>query len=132
AAGKGYVTTTAAAEIAADQTVGLPAELAAHIRAAVDEHESAKKSGASVEARCSRDADKLELLLQAREYAEAGQAVGSMPRFVESMIPLITTETGKALRDAALKVAPSAWWDDFAKRFGTDQQNARPSIRIAK
>jgi putative hydrolase of HD superfamily len=131
AAGKSYVTIVPAVDIAADQTAELPAELAEHIRAAVAEHESAKTDGASLEARCSRDADKLELLLQAREYAEAGQGVGAMPRYIESMIPLITTSTGIALRDAALRVAPSAWWDDFARRFGTPAQDQRP-IRIAK
>ncbi|OBA51534.1 hypothetical protein A5789_27560 [Nocardia sp. 852002-51101_SCH5132738] len=131
AAGKAYVTTTAATEVIADQTAGLPAELAEHIRAAVAEHESAKKAGASLESQCSRDADKLELLLQAREYAEAGQGVGAMPRFIDSMVPLITTKTGQALRDAALRVPPSAWWDEFARRFGTTAQNERP-IRLAK
>ncbi|WP_067904501.1 HD domain-containing protein [Nocardia vaccinii] len=131
AAGKSYVSIVPAVEIAADQTAELPDELAEQIRAAVAEHEGAKTAGATLEARCSRDADKLELLLQAREYAHAGQGVGSMPRYIESMVPLITTTTGKALRDAALRVSPAAWWDDFARRFGGPEQGQRP-IRIAK
>lgn len=131
AAGKAYVTTVPAVDVVADQTEGLPAALAERIKAAVAEHESAKRPGASIEARCSRDADKLELLLQAREYQEAGRGVGSMPRFIDSMLPLISTPTGKALADAALHVAPSAWWDEFAKKFGTPGAAERP-IRLAK
>ncbi|MFD5357752.1 HD family hydrolase, partial [Streptomyces sp. NPDC058657] len=131
AAGKSYVSIVDAVDIATDQTAELPAALAAHIQAVVAEHESAKTADATPESRCSRDADKLELLLQAREYAHAGQGVGSMPRYIDSMIPLITTPTGKALRDAALRVSPAAWWDDFARRFGGPEQDQRP-MRIAK
>ncbi|GAA0532811.1 hypothetical protein GCM10011581_17540 [Saccharopolyspora subtropica] len=66
--GKKYVQTAAPHDIVTDQTAGLPEDLAARIVAAVDEHESAKTPEATPESRCSRDADKLELLLQAREY----------------------------------------------------------------
>ncbi|MBF6302311.1 HD domain-containing protein [Nocardia amamiensis] len=131
ATGKAYVTQVSATEVVADQTAGLPADLAARIRAAVVEHESAKRAGASAEALCSRDADKLDLLLQAREYQEAGRGAAAMGRFIHSMIPLITTATGKALAEAALTVPPSAWWDDFAKRFGTPAASERP-VRLAQ
>lgn len=131
ATGKAYVTQVPATEVVADQTAGLPAELAERICAAVAEHESAKTPGASKEALCSRDADKLDLLIQAREYQEAGRGVAAMDRFISSMIPLISTSTGTALAQAALNVPPSAWWDDFAKRFGTPAAAERP-IRLAK
>ncbi|MGV9336655.1 HD domain-containing protein [Nocardia sp. NPDC003726] len=130
ATGKAYVSQVPATDVVADQTAGLPAELAERIRAAVAEHESAKRPGASIESLCSRDADKLDLLLQAREYQEAGRGVGAMGRYIDSMIPLVTTATGKALAAAALTVPPSAWWDEFAKRFGTPAATERP-IRLA-
>lgn len=130
ATGKAYVTQVPATDVVADQTADLPTELAERIRAAVAEHESAKQPGASAESLCSRDADKLDLLLQAREYQEAGRGAAAMDRFIHSMIPLITTATGKALAAAAIKVPPSAWWDDFAKRFGTPAATQRP-IRLA-
>ncbi|MBF6171094.1 HD domain-containing protein [Nocardia blacklockiae] len=110
-----YNDTTPPAEIVADQTEGLPDQLARRIRAAVDEHESAKTEQATLEARCSRDADKLELLMQAREYQEAGRAPRLMQRYIDSMIPMITTPTGKALRDSALSAPPSTWWDGLAR-----------------
>ncbi|MFE3195932.1 HD family hydrolase [Nocardia sp. NPDC059240] len=131
AVGKPYVKTVPATEVAADQTSSLPVELAERIRGAIAEHESSKRPGASKEAMCSRDADKLELLLTAREYQEAGRAPKSIGRYIESMIPMITTATGQALRDAALHTDPSAWWDDFATRFGTPAASERP-FKVAK
>ncbi|WP_280467921.1 HD domain-containing protein [Nocardia cyriacigeorgica] len=127
ASGKAYVTQVPAGEVVADQTAGLPEELAERIRSAVAEHESAKQPGASVEALCSRDADKLDLLITAREYQEAGRGAASMDRFIRSMIPLITTATGKALAEAALTVPPTAWWDEFARKFGTPAAAERPN-----
>ena len=127
ATAKAYVAQVPATEVVADQTAGLPADLAERIQALVAEHESAKYPDASIEARCSRDADKLDLLLTAREYQEAGRGAGAMDRFIDSMLPLISTATGKALADAALAVPPSAWWTDFAKRFGTPAAQERPN-----
>lgn len=115
--GKEYVTTTAPATVAADQVAGLPAELAGCITKLIAEHESAKGHDATPEARCSRDADKIECLLQARQYQEQGNT--NMGRYVDSMLREVATPTGKALAKAAAEVSPSAWWDGFAARFGT-------------
>jgi putative hydrolases of HD superfamily len=130
ATGKAYVQQVPATEVGADQTAGLPSELAERVMAAVAEHESAKQPNASIESLCSRDADKLDLLLTAREYQEAGRGA-ALDRFIESMLPMLTTATGKDLAEAALKVPPSSWWDGFAKRFGTPAAAQRP-IRLAK
>lgn len=127
ASGKAYITQVPAVEVVADQTAGLPEALAERICSAVAEHESAKQPGASPEALCSRDADKLDLLLTAREYQEAGRGAGSMDRFIRSMIPLITTTAGKGLAEAALAVPPTAWWDEFARKFGTAAASERPA-----
>jgi len=102
-------------DVARDQVQHLPAPLAAHIEALVAEHESAKTSyDFTPEARCSRDADKLELLLQAREYQAAG--VSKMERFIQTMQGSVVTDTGKALMDSALRIAPSEWWEAFGRR----------------
>lgn len=98
-------------DVAADQVRHLPAPLAAHITAVVAEHEAAKDIDHTPEARCSRDADKLELLLQAREYQAAG--VAKMDRFIETMREAVVTDTGKLLLDSALRTAPSEWWEAF-------------------
>ncbi len=58
-----------------------------------------RTSDATVESRCSRDVGKLELLLQAREcHAQGNQLV---QRYIDSVIPAISTRTGMALAKAA-------------------------------
>lgn len=101
-------------EVARDQVKNLPAPLAAHIEALIAEHEAAKDLDHTPEARCSRDADKLELLLQAREYQAAG--VTKMDRFIQTMQAAVVTDTGKAMMDSALRIVPSEWWEAFGKR----------------
>lgn len=115
--GKPYVSTPPAQAIAADQVTGLPETLAQRISALIDEHEGAKQPHATAEARCSRDADKLECLLQAREYQAQGNP--QMQPWIDSMVAAVTTETGKRLATAAQDLAPGAWWSEFAAAFGT-------------
>ena len=114
--GKPYVRTTDPNLVIADQTAALPSGLAAHITALVAEHESAKTPDATLESRCSRDADKLELLLQAREYQAQGNQL--VQPYIDSMIPAISTRTGLALAKIAQDLSPSIWWDEFAAAFG--------------
>jgi len=115
--GKPYVRTADPNKVIADQTAALPASLAEHITALVAEHESAKTPDATLESRCSRDADKLELLLQAREYQAQGNQL--VQPYIDSMIPAISTRTGMALAKTAQDLSPSIWWDEFAAAFGT-------------
>lgn len=114
--GKPYVALPPAQTVIADQVTGVPASLAAHIQALIDEHEGAKQPGSTREAQCSRDADKLECLLQAREYQLAGNQL--MQPWIDSMAEAVTTETGKRLAATAQELSPDAWWADFAATFG--------------
>src|SRR5215218_3012145 len=66
--GKGYVVTAPNPEVTADQVASFPPEIGGAVREVVDEYESQS----SPEARVARDADKLECLLQAREYQDQG------------------------------------------------------------
>jgi putative hydrolases of HD superfamily len=115
--GRPYVRTADPNKVIADQTAALPASLAKHITALVAEHESAKTPDATLESRCSRDADKLELLLQAREYQAQGNQM--VQPYIDSMIPAISTRTGMALAKTAQDLSPGIWWDEFAAAFGT-------------
>lgn len=115
--GKRYVTTADPAEVVADQTHALPDDLARRIRGLVAEHESAKTADATPESRCSRDADKIECLLQAREYQREGFT--ELSPWVATMVDAVSTATGKALAAVAAEVPPAAWWDGFARTFGT-------------
>lgn len=113
--GRAYVTTVPAQQVAADQVSGLPDRLAAHLAALIDEHENAKTPAATSEARCSRDADKIDCLLQAREYQVQGNQ--QVQPWIDSMTTAVTTETGKKLAAAAQEVEPGAWWAEFAAAF---------------
>lgn len=115
--GKKYVATKPAVEVATDQVAGLPPDLARHVVELIAEHESAKTPDATLEARCSRDADKLECLLQAREYQQSGNV--NLEPWVTSMAEAVSTPTGKALAAAAMNTSPAAWWDAFARNYAS-------------
>jgi putative hydrolases of HD superfamily len=67
--GKAYVVTALNAEVTADQVAGFPAEASQAVRQLVGDYEARQ----SLEARLAKDADKLECLIQAREYQAMAQ-----------------------------------------------------------
>lgn len=113
---KRYATTTDAVGTVEDQAVDLPPYLAQHIVALVTEHESAKNADTTMEAKCSRDADKVECLLQAREYMQAGNQVAW--RWVEDMAAAVSTAAARELAETAQKLEPSVWWEHLSERHG--------------
>ncbi|WP_328996803.1 HD domain-containing protein [Kribbella sp. NBC_01245] len=100
-----YVDVASNERITEDQIANLPDRTAKSIREAVAEYES----GGTLEARCAKDADRLECLMQAVEYREAGYA--RVDGWIESSRSNIQTPFGKRLADAALTVSPLAWRD---------------------
>ncbi|MGB3443770.1 MAG: HD domain-containing protein [Actinophytocola sp.] len=101
----GYLTKPEPRQITADQTAHLPDQSRDVIRAAVDEYESQQ----SAEALCAKDADKLEMLLQAVEYRDVG--VSRVDGWIDSARKSIRTATGRKVADAALTLSPLAWRD---------------------
>ena len=89
--------------ITADQTARLPEQSRDVIRAAVDEYEEQ----VSPEAMCAKDADKLEMLLQAVEYRDVG--VQRVDGWIDAARDSIRTETGRKVAEAALTISPLAW-----------------------
>ncbi|MEV4597904.1 HD domain-containing protein [Amycolatopsis sp. NPDC049253] len=89
--------------ITADQTAALPSRSRVVVREAVDEYEARE----SAEARCAKDADKLEMLLQALEYRSSG--VSTVDEWVDSACAGLFTETARRLAAAALALSPLAW-----------------------
>ena len=85
------------------QTAGLPAGARNSVREAVEEYEAAK----TAEARCARDADKLEMLLQAVEYRSAG--VRDVGEWIESALRSLTTPTALRVAEAAVDGSPLGW-----------------------
>lgn len=89
--------------ITADQVAELPEAARKTVREAVAEYEAQH----SVEARCARDADKLECLVQASEYRDAGY--GRVQGWIDSSHAALRTDTARRIADAALHTSPLAW-----------------------
>jgi putative hydrolases of HD superfamily len=100
---KGYVSAASNERVTKDQAAGLPAPVADMIAAAVAEYEAA----GTREARCARDADKLDCLLQAREYAEQGHR--NVQPWIDSSLAALTTASAKQLAHEAIAQNSLAW-----------------------
>jgi putative hydrolase of HD superfamily len=109
---KPWIKVTPDPSVIETQTAGLRAELAAPIRNLIAEF-AAKET---LEARCAKDADKLECLLQAREYQAQGNPL--VQPWVDTMLSAVATASGKRLAEAAVKTPPDAWWHDIVASYG--------------
>jgi putative hydrolase of HD superfamily len=89
-------------EVIADQTRSVPGKLAVKLRELLKE----ARGKASLEARIVKDADRLECLLQAREYAEQGYRVDE---WIRSSLDELSTRSARRLGKAILKTRPSSW-----------------------
>jgi putative hydrolase of HD superfamily len=106
---RNYLQAVSNEQITDQQAEALPQPLAGRLRALVGEYEGR----ASREAECARDADKLEMLLQALEYQQQGR--GSMETFMQTAVAALRTGSGRRLGEAAMRVPPAAWWQAFAR-----------------
>jgi len=100
---RNYVTSAANEQVTRDQLAGLPSSVADMISAAVAEYEAA----GTREARCARDADKLECLLQAREYQEQGH--GNVQPWIDSSLAALTTAAARQLAHEAIAQNSLDW-----------------------
>lgn len=111
--GKRFMSSPADQNIIAVQTSGMPADVAGPIRDLISEF-AVKETP---EARCAKDADKIECLLQAREYIAQGHSLAQP--WVDTMVTAVQTESGKRLVESALRVPVDAWWRDIVASYGT-------------
>ncbi|MGH3518100.1 MAG: HD domain-containing protein [Haloechinothrix sp.] len=93
--GKRYVATTPAAEVGAEQT----ADCHLPLLSGSSPSSPSMTSEATLEARCSRDADKIECVLQAREYQREGYT--DLDRWVSNMVDAVTTLRSYACESSA-------------------------------
>lgn len=100
---KPYLDQRAPETITADQTAALPDTARKTVREAVAEYQAQQ----TPEAHCAKDADKLECLLQALEYQDAGYT--RVQGWIESSRTNLRTETARRIADAALHTSPLAW-----------------------
>jgi len=91
-------------KVLGDQLSGLPGEVASRIRSLLEEY----GEGASLEAKVARDADRLECLLQAREYGSLG--VATTREWIESNRAALVTESAKRLARECIRSDPDSWW----------------------
>ena len=98
-----YVAATGNEQVTRDQVASLPPRAADMISAAVAEYEQA----ATPEARCARDADKLDCLLQAREYQDQGHR--NVQPWIDSSLAALTTESAKKLAHEAIAQNSLDW-----------------------
>jgi putative hydrolases of HD superfamily len=115
--GKAYVRTSDNVTVTQDQTAAFPPELAAVLVGLVTEYEARD----SIEAQVARDADKLECLLQAREYEVAGYR--DVPPWVTTSQAALQTASGRRLGKLCQQVPPSEWWSAAAAAY---PQTGRP------
>lgn len=108
--GRAYVTTASPQAVVAHQTAGLPSALAASLQAITAHYEDRE----SPEAKVAHDADKLETLLQAQEYAAQGYVTEP---WQETSIHSLRTESGKQLAQAISASDPRAWWQSFQSSY---------------
>jgi putative hydrolase of HD superfamily len=106
---KNYVSAAANQQVTQDQVAPLPPSVAGMISTAVAEYEAAE----TPEARCARDADKLECLPQAREYQEQGHT--NVQPWIDSSLAALTTASAKQLAHEAM-AQNSLDWLERAKR----------------
>lgn len=98
-----YIEASKNEDVTRDQLAGLPDATAKSIQEAVNEYEECQ----TPEARCAKDADRLECLMQAVEYREAGYK--RVDDWIESSRSRLMTDFAKRLAEAALVTSPLSW-----------------------
>jgi putative hydrolases of HD superfamily len=106
-----YISTEPDDVIAHDQAEGIAPAIAARYMTLIAEGEA----GETPEARCARDADKLECLMQAREYQQQGHS--EVQTWIDNMAAAVRTRTGRALAEAALTADPGEWWREVSEHY---------------
>jgi putative hydrolase of HD superfamily len=92
----------AEAKASREQIGRLPGGLATALKELLDE----ERVGETLEARVVKDADRLECLLQAREYQAQGHSVDE---WIQTSTQELSTRSAKALARAILRTHPGRW-----------------------
>jgi putative hydrolase of HD superfamily len=109
--GKRYLSQAPSADVVADQVADLPPQVAASVASLVNEYEAQT----SREAQVARDADKLECLIQAREYE--AQGFRDAASWVAPSAASIRTGSARRLAEACRTIPPRQWWKSFVDSY---------------
>jgi 5'-deoxynucleotidase YfbR-like HD superfamily hydrolase/biotin operon repressor len=121
---RAYVTTAVPEAVTTHQTSAMPADTAKAFQALTAEYEA----GQTLDAQVARDADKLETLLQAAEYA--AQGFDTTP-WRETSIEALRTDVGQQLAWAISATGPGSWWQAFAASYHELRASAKGRARQA-
>lgn len=108
--GRSYVTTAKPQAVTSHQTAVMPADVAKVLQDLTGEYEDTE----TIESKLAHDADKIETLMQAREYAAQGYATEP---WSDTSIQALRTEAGKQLAQAIVAGDPHGWWSTFAASY---------------
>lgn len=103
--GRAYVSTAPPEDVTRDQVAGMPDVAAKTLQELTAEYEA----GLTHEAKIAKDADKLEMMLQAAEYAAAGHDTST---WAANSVTALRTDSGKRLAQA-ISVGSTQWWAPF-------------------
>jgi putative hydrolase of HD superfamily len=109
--GRHYLDAAPNTAITRDQTDGMPPAVADLIQSTVQAYESPDPD---LDTQIARDADKLDCLIQALEYREAGYT--AVEPWIESSRAKLTTPAAKDLAETALTMSPQQWWKTYMAR----------------
>lgn len=108
--GRAYLTTWAPEAVTIQQTADMPDEAGKAFAKLTAEYEAAE----TLEAQLARDADKLETLLQAIEYAAQGHDTAA---WQETSLDSLRTDIGKRLAQAINAANPRSWLEPFQRSY---------------
>lgn len=108
--GRAYITSARPEAISAHQTAAMPDVIARVYQDLTIEYEA----GETLEAKVARDADKIETLLQAAEYAAQGH---DTEPWRETSVTALRTPAAQQLAQAITSGSPHGWWSPFAASY---------------
>lgn len=111
---KHYSSPQAAEVIAEDQVAGMPPELANGIRDLVSNY----SEQTSPEAILAKDADKLECIVQAREYQTHGYQ--NVEPWITSNFAKLKSDSARTLAVLSQELPPDQWWKTFGQAYANN------------
>lgn len=121
--GRAYVTTAIPEAITAHQTANMPHETAKVFQELTAEYEATE----TPEARIAHDADKIETLLQAAEYASQGYDTDAWRK---TSLEALRTHSAKELARAITASDPKDWFTSFQESYHELRASAKKRARL--
>lgn len=122
AIGRAYTRTATPEAVTAHQVLDLPDETAKALLSLTEEYEANK----TPEAQLAHDADKIELLLQSREYAAQGYDTTA---WSQTSAAALRTDQGRELARAITVTSPAQWFDAFNASYHELRATTRARAR---